>query len=91
MGVLLLPGAAALHPHVLLLLRCLFDVPDLQLGPAGVSLVLDSNFLSPLVSLSQVRTLPEPSHSLVMMSWMNVLPGGHAREPLSAFDTLLAG
>eukprot|EP00775_Hariotina_reticulata_P013221 gene13221-13351_t len=53
MGVLLLPGAAALHPHVLLLLRCLFDVPDLQLGPAGVALVVDINFLSPLVTLSQ--------------------------------------
>lgn len=54
MGVLLLPGAAALHPHVLLLMRCLFDTPGLQLGPA-VALLLDSSFISPIVNLSQVR------------------------------------
>jgi hypothetical protein len=56
MGVLLLPGAAALHPHVLLLLRCLFDTPGLQLGPGGASLLLDAAFISPIVNLSQVRT-----------------------------------
>lgn len=54
MGVLLLPGAAALHTHVLLLLRCLFDTPGLQLG-SGVALLLDGAFLSPIVNLSQVR------------------------------------
>lgn len=54
MGLLLLPGAAHLHPHVLLLLRCLFDSPGLQLGPAA-SLLLDSAFLSPVVALAQVR------------------------------------
>eukprot|EP00878_Enallax_costatus_P017644 GHUV01018538.1.p1 GENE.GHUV01018538.1~~GHUV01018538.1.p1 ORF type:complete len:869 (+),score=314.27 GHUV01018538.1:690-3296(+) len=52
MGVLLLPGAAALHPHVLLLLRCLFATPGLQLGPAA-GLLLDSSFVSPIVNLSQ--------------------------------------
>lgn len=56
MGVLLLPGAAALHPHVLLLLRCLFGTPGLQLGPAA-GLLLDSSFVSPVVNLSQVRVL----------------------------------
>jgi hypothetical protein len=53
MGLLLLPGASALHPHVLLLLRCLFDTPGLQLGPAA-SLLSDPSFLSPMVALSQV-------------------------------------
>jgi hypothetical protein len=57
MGVLLLPGAAGLHPHVLLLLRCLFDTPGLQLGPGGASLLLDAAFISPIVNLSQVRNL----------------------------------
>jgi hypothetical protein len=56
MGVLLLPGASQLHPHVLLLLRCLFDTPGLQLGPAA-ALLLDASFLSPLVTLSQVRVI----------------------------------
>jgi hypothetical protein len=58
MGVLLLPGAAALHPHVLLLLRCLFDTPGLQLGPGGAALLVDAAFISPIVNLSQVRYLP---------------------------------
>jgi hypothetical protein len=53
-GLLLLPGAGQMHPHVLLLLKCLFDTPGLQLGPASV-LLLDSSFLSPLVALAQVR------------------------------------
>jgi hypothetical protein len=55
MGLLLLPGASALHPHVLLLLRCLFDTPGLQLGPAA-NLLLDPSFLSPMVALSQVSS-----------------------------------
>lgn len=58
MGVLLVPGAAALHPHVLLLLKCLFDTPGLQLGPA-VGLLLDSSFISPIVNLSQVSRLAD--------------------------------
>lgn len=53
MGLLLLPGAAHMHPHVLLLLKCLFDTPGLQLG-AAASLLLDSSFLSPVVALAQV-------------------------------------
>jgi hypothetical protein len=53
MGLLLLPGAAQLHPHVLMLLRCLFDTPGLQLGSAA-GLLLDGSFLSPVVALSQV-------------------------------------
>lgn len=56
MGVLLLPGAAALHTPVLLLLRCLFDTPGLQLGPAA-ALLLDSAFLSPVVTLAQVGAI----------------------------------
>jgi hypothetical protein len=65
MGVLLLPGAAALHPHVLLLLRCLFDTPGLQLGPAGSALLLDAAFISPIVNLSQVRIIGRvgPGHT----------------------------
>jgi hypothetical protein len=54
MGVLLLPGAGALHLHVLLLLRCLFDTPGLRLGPGGAALLLDAAFISPIVNLSQV-------------------------------------
>jgi hypothetical protein len=53
-GLLLLPGAGQMHPHVLLLLKCLFGTPGLQLGPAS-ALLLDSSFLSPLVALAQVR------------------------------------
>jgi hypothetical protein len=53
MGLLLLPGAAQLHPYVLMLLRCLFHTPGLQLGSAA-GLLLDGSFLSPVVALSQV-------------------------------------
>jgi hypothetical protein len=52
-GLLLLPGAAALHPPTLLLLSALFRTPGLTLGSAAV-LLLDPGFLSPLVGLSQV-------------------------------------
>lgn len=74
MGVLLLPGAAALHTHVLLLLRCLFSTPGLQLGPA-VSLLVDGNFISPVVHLCQVRTLPVNWHE-----------GGHGLDRKGAYE-----
>jgi hypothetical protein len=66
MGVLLLPGACQLHAPVLLLLRCLFEEPGLQLGPAA-ALLLDTAFLGPLVALSQARAC------VCVWAWASVL------------------
>lgn len=52
-AVLILPGAVPLHPHILVLLKHLFEVPGLHLGPA-VSLLVGGGLLAPITAMAQV-------------------------------------
>ena len=69
-ALLLLPGAAAQHLPVLLILRAVFETEEMEVNPGAAQLLADSSLLTPLVGLSQVRRWWDILHHCFHIAWL---------------------